>query len=382
MAETVVLARPEQLSEAGQAALRGLLRAWFEFERRLSRVPIIQRLETGTFTREDYLQLLLNLRQQVIEGSRWISRCASSFDRDHADIRSVILGHAHDEHRDYEVLEQDYVAAGGDLAAIRARARNPGSEALHGYMMYRASEPNPVGLLGAMWIVEGLGEKMAKRLGGAHRGTAGCGRGRHPLPALSRPERRRITSASSTPCSTGCAPASRLPRHPAHGGRGRPAVCAAAGGRSMSTDPRQAAHSAYLQAIAVDNSCPSARLPSTCGCAICDNPLRWIVRPVLQFVFAVLLHTDLGAQATAAAAVPRAWPAAVDDLRLLPQLRHAGSQPAHPAAFRDRIEPAEFPARQQRWRQREAAGAVSAAGGRHAAHDLRRSRPGTVPHDA
>ena len=28
--------------------------------------------------------------------------------------------------------------------------------------MYRASEPNPVGLLGAMWIVEGLGEKMAK----------------------------------------------------------------------------------------------------------------------------------------------------------------------------------------------------------------------------
>lgn len=162
MAETVVLARPEQLSEAGQAALRGLLRAWFDFERRLSRVPIIQRLETGTFTREDYLQLLLNLRQQVIEGSRWISRCASSFDRDHADIRSVILGHAHEEHRDYEVLEQDYVAAGGDPAAISTRLRNPGSEALHGYMMYRASEPNPVGLLGAMWIVEGLGEKMAK----------------------------------------------------------------------------------------------------------------------------------------------------------------------------------------------------------------------------
>jgi 3-oxoacyl-[acyl-carrier-protein] synthase-3 len=54
------------------------------------------------------------------------------------------------------------VAAGGDLAALRAQPRNPGSEALHGYLMYRASEPNPVGLLGAMWIVEGLGEKMAK----------------------------------------------------------------------------------------------------------------------------------------------------------------------------------------------------------------------------
>lgn len=162
MTESVIVARPEALSGLGQATLRQLLRTWFDFERRLSRVPIIQRLETGTFTRDDYQRLLLNLRQQVVEGSRWISRCASSFDRDHADVRSVVIGHAHDEHRDYEVLERDYVATGGDLATIRARSRNPGSEALHGYLMHRASEPNPVGLLGAMWIVEGLGEKMAK----------------------------------------------------------------------------------------------------------------------------------------------------------------------------------------------------------------------------
>ena len=27
--------------------------------------------------------------------------------------------------------------------------------------MHRAGEPNPVGLIGAMWIIEGLGEKMA-----------------------------------------------------------------------------------------------------------------------------------------------------------------------------------------------------------------------------
>jgi hypothetical protein len=149
------------MSELGQATLRGLLRAWFEFERHLGRVPIVQRLDAGTFTRDDYQRLLLNLRPQVVEGSRWITRCASSFDRDHADIRSVVIGHAKDEHRDYEALEQDYVACGGDLAVIRARQRNPGSEALHGFLMYRASEPNPVGLIGAMWIIEGLGEKMA-----------------------------------------------------------------------------------------------------------------------------------------------------------------------------------------------------------------------------
>lgn len=161
MTESVVLKRPDVLSEHGQDALRRLLRAWFDFERRLGRVPIIQRLYAGTFTAEDYRRLLLNLRPQVVEGSRWIARCASSFDRDHADVRSVVIGHAHDEHRDYEVLEQDYVASGGSLDEIRARVRNPGSEALHGYLMHRAGEPNPVGLLGAMWVVEGLGEKMA-----------------------------------------------------------------------------------------------------------------------------------------------------------------------------------------------------------------------------
>lgn len=162
MTESIVLERPEVLSELGQATLRRLLRAWFDFERRLARVPIIQRLDGGTLTRDDYLRLLLNLRPQVVEGSRWISRCASSFDRDHADIRSVIIGHAQAEHRDYEVLERDYVASGGRPETIRAQKRNPGSEALHCFLMHRAGESNPVALLGAMWIIEGLGEKMAK----------------------------------------------------------------------------------------------------------------------------------------------------------------------------------------------------------------------------
>ena len=157
----IVLSRPEVLTPLGQATLRRLLRAWFEFERRLARVPIIRRLDEGTFTRDDYRSLLLDLRPQVVEGSRWITRCASSFDRDHADIRSVVIGHAHDEHRDYELIEQDYLATGGDLEKIRARARNPGSEALHGFLMHRAGEPNPVGMLGAMWVIEGLGQKMA-----------------------------------------------------------------------------------------------------------------------------------------------------------------------------------------------------------------------------
>jgi hypothetical protein len=160
------IGRPAALTDLGQATLRRLMREWFNFERLLAGVPIIRRLDLGTFTRADYQRLLLNLRPQVVEGSRWISRCASSFDRDHADIRSVILRHAHDEHRDYEVLEQDFVATGGDLAAIRAQPKNPGSEALHAFLMFKSSEPNPGGLLGAMWIIEGLGEKMASNWAG------------------------------------------------------------------------------------------------------------------------------------------------------------------------------------------------------------------------
>lgn len=161
MSESVLLPRPKVLTQLGQHALRSLMRVWFDFERRLAQVPIIRRLDVGSFTIDDYRNLLLNLRPQVIEGARWISRGASSFDRHHADVRSVVIGHAQDEHRDYEVLEQDYVTAGGNLDELRYQPRNPGTEALHSFLMYRASQPNPSDLLGAMWIIEGLGEKMA-----------------------------------------------------------------------------------------------------------------------------------------------------------------------------------------------------------------------------
>ncbi len=161
MSEPLALDRPDVLTELGQETLRRLIRAWFDFERRLAKVPIVKRLDLGQFNLDDYQKLLLNLRPQVVEGARWISRCASSFDRDNTDVRSVIIGHAQDEHRDFEILESDFVKSGGDLATLQSQVRNPGSEALHCFLMYRASQPNPVDLLGAMWIIEGLGEKMA-----------------------------------------------------------------------------------------------------------------------------------------------------------------------------------------------------------------------------
>ena len=171
----VELDRPDVLTPTGQQTLRELMRAWFAFERNLAKIPIIRRLDAGTFNREDYQSLLRNLRPQVVEGSRWISRCASSFDRAHSELRSVILGHARDEHRDFEVLERDYVAAGGVLEDIQTAPRNIGTEVFHAYMMHTASQPNPIGMLGAMWMIEGLGEKMAKNWAEQIRELTGLG---------------------------------------------------------------------------------------------------------------------------------------------------------------------------------------------------------------
>jgi 3-oxoacyl-[acyl-carrier-protein] synthase III len=152
-----------ELSTAGQLALRELLVVWLEFERRLEKVPLIRRLEKGTFTLEDYKTLLVNLRAQVIEGSRWISRAASSFTAENAELRSAVIKHAFEEHRDYEMIEKDYISIGGSRQTIINAQRNIGSEALSAFLMQQASLPNPVDLLGAMFIIEGLGQKMADK---------------------------------------------------------------------------------------------------------------------------------------------------------------------------------------------------------------------------
>jgi|SRR5271168_907471 len=144
-----------------QAVMRGLIKVWTDFAADLDTVPLIDKLLRGKFRIDDYHQLLINHRQQVIEGSRWIARAASSVTNDYADQRSMFLKHAVTEHRDYKMLEANYVAVGGTLEHILHTEKNIGSEALHAFMYQRASNPNPFDLLGAMFIIEGLGQKKA-----------------------------------------------------------------------------------------------------------------------------------------------------------------------------------------------------------------------------
>lgn len=146
---------------AQESLVRRLTRVWLDFESKLHHVPIVHRLETGQFTVDDYRLLLMNLRQQVVEGARWIARAASNIDIEAFPLRSLFIQHARDEHRDFQMLERDYVAVGGALEEIRGGAKNVGSEALSAWMFHKAGQPNPFDLMGAMFIIEGLGAQMA-----------------------------------------------------------------------------------------------------------------------------------------------------------------------------------------------------------------------------
>ncbi|MEB3230603.1 MAG: beta-ketoacyl-ACP synthase III [Leptolyngbyaceae bacterium] len=139
--------------------LRQLMLVWLEFQRELQSVPIIQRLNSNTFTLNDYKALLRNLRPQVVEGARWIAR-AASYATDFS-LRSLLIGHAQDEHRDFQMLERNYVSVGGELEDILNADKNIGSEALSAFIFHQASQNNPIDLLGSIFIIEGLGNRMA-----------------------------------------------------------------------------------------------------------------------------------------------------------------------------------------------------------------------------
>jgi 3-oxoacyl-[acyl-carrier-protein] synthase-3 len=143
--------------------LEELALVWAEFEQQLARVPLVRRIESFQATEDDYRNLLYNLRQQVKEGARWITRAASNITSEHADLRAEFIEHADEEQLDFRMLDDDYVAVGGDRSHIEAGVKNPGSEALSAFMFNQANQENPFDLLGAMYIIEGLGANKASR---------------------------------------------------------------------------------------------------------------------------------------------------------------------------------------------------------------------------
>ena len=73
---------------------------------------------------DGYRRLLLNLRQQVVDGGRWISLAAANFSAELFWLRSAAIQHAAAEHRDYQLLERDFAAVGGDPGAMAVTPAN------------------------------------------------------------------------------------------------------------------------------------------------------------------------------------------------------------------------------------------------------------------
>jgi 3-oxoacyl-[acyl-carrier-protein] synthase-3 len=144
-------------------AFTELAGVWAELELALGRVPVIRRIEDGTATLEDYRRLLVNLRQQVVDGGRWISLAAANFSTELFWLRSAAITHAAEEHRDFQMLERDFAAVGGNPQLMAVTPANIGSAALTSFVFYRAGLPDPVDLLGAMFVIEGLGMRKAAR---------------------------------------------------------------------------------------------------------------------------------------------------------------------------------------------------------------------------
>jgi 3-oxoacyl-[acyl-carrier-protein] synthase III len=153
--------------EVQQFLIRQLTNVWIDFETQLNQVSVVKKIHNGTLSMEEYKMLIYNIRQQVIDGSQWIARAASNVSMDYFDVRSAFITHSRDEHRDYQILEKNYVACGGDIEYLKKGDKNIGTEALSAYMFYRASLPNPFDLLGGMFIIEGLGNRVAGRWGRA-----------------------------------------------------------------------------------------------------------------------------------------------------------------------------------------------------------------------
>ena len=150
-----------QPSEVAEWLVRQLTQVWINFETELLNVPIIHKIHSGNLSREDYKLLLHDLRQQVIDGSQWISRAASNIDIELFDLRSAFIKHSAAEHKDYQILERNWVAMGWNLEDILTGNKNIGSMSLSSFVFNQASKNNPLDLMGSMFIIEGIGKRLA-----------------------------------------------------------------------------------------------------------------------------------------------------------------------------------------------------------------------------
>ncbi|HEX6239690.1 MAG TPA: iron-containing redox enzyme family protein [Polyangiales bacterium] len=144
--------------------IRELASVWHAYQTRLWRTPLLRKVTTHSFTRQDYLAWMESWIPQVRYGSHWMRRAAGSLRAPFLELEALIQEHARDESEDYALLFEDYKSAGGGAAQLDDLRRNPGGEALNAFMFRLAEQPNPVSLLGGIYIIEGTGQRVIPAL--------------------------------------------------------------------------------------------------------------------------------------------------------------------------------------------------------------------------
>lgn len=166
VAQDIVVAAPHDPQSAPahlQDVLTQLAGIWHDYRSQVWRSPVIHKLVNGDFTQQDYCQWTAQWVPQVREGSKWMRKAVTSLSAGYADLAMLIETHAGDEQNDFKILYQDYLSAGGNKALDDLR-RNPGGDALNSYLHALAATIDPVGLLGAIYIIEGTGQRIIPAL--------------------------------------------------------------------------------------------------------------------------------------------------------------------------------------------------------------------------
>ncbi|MFC4297998.1 iron-containing redox enzyme family protein [Castellaniella hirudinis] len=144
--------------------LTELAAIWHGYRSQVWRTPVVRRLRERRFRTADYLRWMEHWIPQVREGSRWMREGAASLSGRYAPLAALIDLHAGEEQNDFEILFRDYRHAGGTVDEIGALRRNPGGEALNAYLHGLAATRDPIGLLGAIYIIEGTGQRIVPAL--------------------------------------------------------------------------------------------------------------------------------------------------------------------------------------------------------------------------
>lgn len=153
----------DSLAPCVSGMLKDLMAIWHDYRSAVFRTDLARAILDGSVQRADYLAWMENWIPQVREGSLWMRRAVSSMGTGLRPLAELVHTHAGEEQLDWQVLYADYRAAGGVLP-LEALRMNPGGEALNAFMHAYAARPDPIGLLGGIYIIEGTGQRIVPTL--------------------------------------------------------------------------------------------------------------------------------------------------------------------------------------------------------------------------